>query len=203
MFLSDDEIRQRLSDGNFVIDPRFEGAEDIGPYYVDLRLGTEFSMLRDSPASLVSFDPADPESQQRLDRLYERASVRLGESLVLKAHRHVLATTLQIIRMPHDLCGFVFPRSSWTRVGLTVGVSSVDPGYQGRLVIQLNNVADIPIVLHPGLSIIHLCLASVSSPTHHTPQAKYAPTARFSPGGNVLSLDSDFEKIRELVERRS
>jgi dCTP deaminase len=122
MFLSDDEIRLRLSNGSLVIDPRFAGAEDVGPCSVDLRLGTEFSMLRDSPASLVSFDPADPESEPTLDRLYESASVRLGQSLVLKAHRHVLATTLQFIRMPHDLCGLVFPRSSWARVGLTVGV---------------------------------------------------------------------------------
>ncbi len=203
MFLSDDEIRLRLSNGSLVIDPRFAEAEDVGPYYVDLRLGTEFSMLRDSPASLVSFDPADPESQPALDRLYERASVRLGQSLVLKAHRHVLATTLQFIRMPHDVCGLVFQRSSWARGGLTVGVSHVDPGYQGRLVIQLNNIGDIPIVLYPGVRIIHLCLASLSSPAHVTQKAKYSPATGPSPTGSFLSLDSDFKKIWELVERRS
>jgi dCTP deaminase len=203
MFLNDDDIRLRLSNGGLVIDPRFAEAEDIGPYYVDLRLGTEFSMLRDSPASLVSFDPADPESQPVFDRLYETASVRLGQSLVLKGHRYILATTLQFIRIPHDLCGLVFLRSAWARIGLTVGVSRVDPGYQGRIVIQINNIGDIPIVLYPGVRIIHLCLALVSSPAHGTHQAKYSPQTRSGSFGSRLWLDSDFEKIRKLVERRS
>lgn len=202
MFLSDHEIRLLLSNDELVIDPRVAEAEDVGPYYVELRLGTEFSMLRDSPASFV-FDPADPESQPAIDSLYERTSVRLGQSLVLKAHRHVLATTLQFIRMPNDLCGLVFQRSSWARVGLTVGVSHVDPGYQGRLVIQLSNIGDIPIVLYPGVRIIHLCLARLSSPAHMTYRAKYSSATRPSPLGSLLSLDSDFVKIRELVEKRS
>ncbi len=203
MFLTDTEIKLRISNGDLVIDPRFAEAEDVGPYYIELRLGTEFSMLRDSPASFGSFDPADPESQLALDSLYERTSVRLGQSVVLKAHRHVLATTLQFIRMPYDLCGLIYQRSSWARVGLTVGVSHVDPGYQGRLVIQLNNIGDIPIVLYPGVRIIHLCLAKLSSPAHRTYQSKYSPSTGPSPLGSLLSLDSDFVKIRELVERRS
>ncbi len=203
MFLNEDEIRRRLTDGSFVIDPRFAEAEDLGPYHVDLRLGTEFAMLLDSPASLVSFDPADPESQPTLDRLYERVLVRLGQSLVLKAHRHILATTLQFIRMPTDLCGLVFPRSSWARVGLTVGVSRIDPGYQGRLVVELHNTGEIPIVLHPGIRIIELCLAIVNTPVKEYGHRKYVATSSPFPQSNILSLDSDFERIRDMVEKRS
>jgi hypothetical protein len=62
---------------------------------------------------------------------------------------------------------------------------------------------DLPIVLYPGLRIIHLCLASVSSSAHETQHVKYSARAGPSPGGTFLYLDPDFKNIRDLVERRS
>jgi len=64
-------------------------------------------------------------------------------------------------------------------------------------------MADIPIVLYPGLRIVHLCLAGVAQLADGTREVKYSPTVGLGLSHGLLSIDPDFLKIRELIERRS
>ena len=55
------------------------------------------------------------------------------------------------------------------RLGLLIHSTAgfVDAGWDGQLTLELSNVANLPIMLYPGMKIGQLCLFRLSSPAEH------------------------------------
>ena len=78
----------------------------------------------------------------------------------------VLATTLENITLPADICGRLEGRSSMGRLGIVVHstASLVDPGFSGKIVMELGNLGRIPVALYPGMRICALTFDKLAHP---------------------------------------
>lgn len=165
--LSQSDLRAAMArdiEDRLVVTPLLDPSQ-VGSASIDLRLGTEFLLLRRTRGP--GLDPG-VDSQHAVDDIQERVIVPLGEKLWLHPQHFVLAATLEYIRLPNDLAAYVVGRSSWGRVGLIVATAVLaHPGFAGCLTLELVNEGDSPIALWPGLKIAQLAVHSLSSSTDH------------------------------------
>ena len=160
MLLSDRDIRAEIQSGRVGLDP-FEEAM-IQPSSVDVRLDRYFRVFENHRYPFI--DPAV--EQPELTR--EVATVG-DEPFVLHPGEFVLASTFEVITLPDDIAGRLEGKSSLGRLGLLTHSTAgfIDPGFSGHITLELSNVANLPVTLHPGMKIGQLCLFQLSSPAEH------------------------------------
>ena len=93
-------------------------------------------------------------------------SVDESKPFIIHPGEFVLGTVNEYIRFPDDLAGAVDGRSSLGRLGVVVHITStfVDPGWEGKLVLEITNVGKMPVALYPGMRICKLVFMTLSSP---------------------------------------
>ncbi len=166
MILQAREVAQRLKSGAhdkdaLVITPEPDTAAlmSSGSASVDLRLGTWF--VRASHTRLECLKIAD-NSKDSADLVTETQYVPFGTDFILHPGRFVLGITLEWIRLPSNLAGYVIGRSSWGRRGLIIATAiGVHPRFTGCLTLELSNFGEVPISIRPGMSICQLFLHQV------------------------------------------
>ncbi len=58
---------------------------------------------------------------------------------------YALGVTVETFRMPRTVTGICLGKSTYARAGLLVNTTPLEAGWTGRLVIELGNIADLPI----------------------------------------------------------
>ena len=178
MVLSDHTIRMELVKGRIVIEPL--DPDDIQPSSVDLHLGADFQVFRNSRLPYI-----DPAVEQ--PGLTERVVASAAEPFVLHPGEFALGTTVERIALPDDVVGRLEGKSSLGRLGLLIHSTAgyVDPGWDGRLTLELSNVANLPIVLTPQMKIGQISFAQMTSPVdpygHPELGSKYQGQAEATP----------------------
>ena len=163
-----------------VITPLLDPKSQIGDSSVDVRLGTEFIVLKQT--NLATIDPYDSQNaQQRIGRYQERVRVGFGEEFILHPNQLVLGSTLEYIAMPQNLTARVDGRSSWGRLGLIIATaSSIAPAFKGVVTLELINAGQSPLVLRPGIIIAQLVLSSVSREVAYSGRYDFPTGPQFS-----------------------
>lgn len=150
MILSDKEIRKSLQVGDFAIDP-LPPDECFQPASIDLHLGGSIlSYVGTKPLKVgESVSPAD---------MFEDSIPDYGYAL--SAGEFLLASTLETVRVGTALVMRVEGKSSIGRLGLLVHATAgfIDPGFVGRITLELYNANSVPIILKPGVRICQVCL---------------------------------------------
>jgi dCTP deaminase len=77
----------------------------------------------------------------------------IAQTLTLKPGEFALASTIEKVSMPHNVCASVLDKSSWARKGLSVFNTHFDPGFQGYPTIELSNRGNETIILPIGAPI--------------------------------------------------
>src|SRR5438105_4925632 len=126
MILKSDQIVQLLrseaeqdKEDPFVItpEPSLEDLKNSGAASIDLRLGTWFLAMRESRMSVLNVARPDREKLSE-SHLTRKHYVAFGNDFILHPHHFVLGVTLEWLRMPRNLAGYLVGRSSWGRRGL-------------------------------------------------------------------------------------
>src|SRR5206468_12124299 len=121
--LSDREIKRRVGAGDLLIEPFDETL--IQPASYDLRLG---SKLLASPLS-----PTVLGAKIELDKNLPSYAIQSGQMVSVLSE--------EILRLPLDLCASFGIRSAFSRRGIDdFGGLQLDPGWKGRLLLNLLNV---------------------------------------------------------------
>lgn len=167
--------------------PDIKFLRESGTASVDLRLGTWFSSMRQSKLSLLRVDDEMEDLAQRAAltdsqaievgefikgtvsaneaNLMRSSYVPFGQRFVLHPRNFVLGVTLEWIRFPKNIAGYVIGKSSWGRRGLIIATAmGVHPNFTGCLTLELTNVAEVPIAIKPGMQICQLFLHKVRAP---------------------------------------
>jgi dCTP deaminase len=141
LILSRPDILEYISRGALKIQPPV-ATESVAQVSVDLRLGRKFIVFKEPPQFLpaIYVDPSLWESAD-LWQHYEQDQFRLNPG------QFVLAQTLERIRIPRDLVGFVEGRSSWARVGVTIHTTApkIDPGFDAQITLEMANFGRVPV----------------------------------------------------------
>jgi dCTP deaminase len=170
-----EDLEQRL-----IVMPMLDREQQVGPASIDVRLGTRFRILRRIGGSGI--DPGD-HLEPELARSQQSTTIAIGEPLWLHPGQFVLGATLEYLRFPPSLGGYVLGRSSWGRIGLLVATAIlIQPGFSGCLTLELVNHGESPIALYPGCRIAQLAVHSLMDPTDRGYKGKYVgPTGPESP----------------------
>jgi len=157
--LSDRTIREEISRGRLVIDPLGDGC--IQPSSVDLRLAPLFRVFRVGILPRPYLDVAQP-----MEGFTELVEVAEDEPFIIQPGEFVLAATLETITLPDDIVARVDGKSSLGRLGLLIHATAgfVDPGWTGKLTLELSNVAKMPIAVRPGMRICQISFLRLSTP---------------------------------------
>lgn len=161
MILSRPDILEYIARGALDIRPPVK-ERNVAQVSVDLRLDRKFIVLKEPPRYLpaIYVDPSLWESAD-LWQHYEQDQFRLNPG------QFVLAQTLERIRIPSDLVGFVEGRSSWARVGLTIHMTApkIDPGFDAQITLEMANFGRVPVDLRAEVDQpAQLMLFRVSTP---------------------------------------
>ena len=165
MRLTDIEIEQCLDNGTTIIDPR-PGIEAISGVSVDVRLGSQFRVFKDHTAPYIDLSGPSAEMQIALDRIMsDKIEIADDQAFFLHPGELALAVTYESVTLPADIVGWLDGRSSLARLGLMVHVTAhrIDPGWQGKIVLEFFNSGKLPLALRPGMTIGALNFERLSS----------------------------------------
>ncbi|MFN3152112.1 dCTP deaminase [Bremerella sp.] len=143
--------------------PNLEQLRDSGSGSIDLRLGTWFVTLRHNRSALLDVNDQKGD-EANANKLTHRYYVPFGHEFILHPRCFVLGVTMEWIRLPRKLAGYVVGKSSWGRRGLVIATAvGVHPGFSGCLTLEITNLGEIPIKIMPGMSICQLFIHSVDT----------------------------------------
>jgi dCTP deaminase len=160
VLLSDRDIRAELEQGRVRLEPY--DSTLLQPSSVDLRLDRIFRTFVNHKYTHI-----DPATQQ--DDLTKEVEVQGDDPFVLHPGEFVLGSTFEVITLPDDIAGRLEGKSSLGRLGLLTHSTAgfIDPGFSGHVTLELSNVANLPIMLWPGMKVGQLCLFRLTSPAEH------------------------------------
>lgn len=191
--LSDKIIKEYLEEGKIVIDP-LKDEQQIQPSSVDMRLGDEFKVFK-----VIRKPYIDPKDEEDIAEYMESSTVPEGEAFIIHPNEFALATTQEYVKVPDDLVARVEGRSSMGRLGVTMHVTAgyVDPGFEGRITLEISNIGAMPVALYPGQRVCQLVFETMTTPAelpygHPKRNSKYMN--QLKPESSRVKLDYELKK---------
>lgn len=191
--LSDKTIKEYLEEGKIVID-HLKDEQQIQPSSVDMRLGDEFKVFK-----VIRKPYIDPKDEEDIAEYMESSTVPEGEAFIIHPNEFALATTQEYVKVPDDLVARVEGRSSMGRLGVTMHVTAgyVDPGFEGRITLEISNIGAMPVALYPGQRVCQLVFETMTTPAelpygHPKRNSKYMK--QLKPESSRVKLDYELKK---------
>jgi dCTP deaminase len=206
MVLSDVEIITEMVGGGLVITPLFNGKVQIGSSSIDVRLGTEFRYIKTSKQTHFDLSQSNEKIKDQIEGYSEVVHINPMEPFILHPNDFVLASTLEYIIIPRNLTARLEGRSTWGRVGLQVHSTAgfVDPGFEGSLTFELNNMGKLALPLYPGIRVGQLSFHRMNEARnlYATKEgSKYAKVTGTK--SSMFFEDYDYKKILEIKNKKN
>jgi len=160
VILSDRDIKKAIKQGKIKIAPKIDYKTQLGSCSVDLRLGNVFRVFNHSKCAYIDL-------REKIQKnLTKKVVVKKNEPFIMQPGEFVLASTLENIELPDDLLARLEGRSSLGRLGIAIHSTAAifDPGWRGKVVMELGNFGKMPVALYPGMRICSLTFEKLTSP---------------------------------------
>ena len=174
MILNDETILELIFKDNLIyvdneeIENGYLYSDGIQPASYDLKLGKSYICDRNLPPILIT------------DK----------DTITIPPKGFILATTLEYVKIPNDICAFVEGRSSIGRTGLFIhNAGLIDPGFEGQITLELFNSSNDTIVLKPGMRICQIVFHTMNEPAVDPYNGKYQHQKNAT--GSKLYLDKE------------
>ncbi len=160
MIFSDRTIKESMASGRITIDPYDETC--LQPSSIDLRVDRYFRVFENH-----RYPHIDPRTRQ--EDLTTIVETPPGEAFVLHPGEFVLGSTLERVHLGDDVVARLEGKSSLGRLGLLIHSTAgfVDAGFEGHLTLELSNVANLPIAIHPGMRIGQISFYQMTTPAEY------------------------------------
>lgn len=155
MRLCDTDIERYLEEGIITLTPR-PSNDKINGATVDVRLGYSFRVFKEHSTPYIDLSGPKEEVSAQLEQVMsDEIIIDDGEAFYLHPGQLALATTLESVRLPSNIVGWLDGRSSLARLGLMVHVTAhrIDPGWEGKVVLEFFNAGKLPLALRPQMAI--------------------------------------------------
>lgn len=172
MKLSDVDILKAMQAGDLEVDPAPDESR-LGSISVDLRLGNHFRVFEHSQHPFI--DLATNDSVYAMsEKLMRDLTVGDDKTFILHPGELALGVTVERVRLPDNIVGWLDGRSSLARLGLMVHITAhtIDPGWNGQITLEFYNSGRFPLALRPGMRICAISFELLSSPTSKPYSAK-------------------------------
>ncbi len=185
MILSDKDIKKYINEGKIKITP-YDEKEQLKSIGVDLKLGNTFKIFKVTHKAYVDL------SDEHYEPDTETVDIPSGGTFILHPDEFVLGITEENIELPNNIMAHIDGRSSLGRLGIGVHSTAghVDPGWKGKLTLEISNIGKLPISILPGMRFCCLIFETLSSPVEREYRGKY-----FGQEGPVESrISRDFKE---------
>lgn len=204
MILNDREIIKRMLNNEIIITPLINPKIQIGSSSIDLRLGTQFKIIKITKHAYFEPNKEIEEIKRELLNYTENIHVAPMEPFILHPREFVLASTLEYIKLPPNLAGRLEGRSTWGRVGLQIHSTAgfVDPGFEGTLVFELYNAGKIPLPLFAGIRVAQISFYECSDatiPYNRKVEAKYSKSTEIVDA--LFFKDPEYKIIQKYISK--
>ena len=115
--------------------------ENLNSYGYDLTLGQNFKIPLESDRAVDPFDPPPFRDHFAYD------------VVVIPPGSFVLGESEEYVRMPDNVIGVCLGRSTYARAGLITHVTPLEPGWHGKVTIEMSNSAPYPVIVRVGVGI--------------------------------------------------
>ena len=102
-------------------------------------------------------------------------------------------------KLPDDIVARVEGRSSMGRLGVTMHVTAgyIDPGFEGKITLEISNIGAMPVALYPGQRVCQVVFETMTSPSeipygHPSRNSKYMGQER--PESSRIKMDYELKK---------
>lgn len=145
------QLLEALASKRLHVSPLLDPGQ-VGQMSIDIRLGYDFlvSILNRQPTIRIVGDPERIHPGPKAH--FQETRREIGDRFVLYPNQLVLATSLEYFAIPNDAYAEVAPRSSYSRLGLSVG-GIMQPGFRGCVPLELLNHGNVPVELTVGARI--------------------------------------------------
>lgn len=191
MILSDQDIEARLAKGDLVVEPLDDPKLQIQPSSIDLRLGHDFVVYRTTHVPFI--DPQNPGTQSEYTT---KVHIPEGDVFILHPGEFALGSTYEYVKIPNDLVAMVEGRSSLGRLAIVVHATAglCDPGFEGRITLELSNLGRVPVALHPMMRISQIVLHQMKSPALRPYGAERGSKYQGQTGPELSRIKQDFDR---------
>lgn len=160
MILCDKDIKKYIKEGKLIINPLNKDTIQVNG--IDLRIGGVIARIRGSNR-VFDYKTSD---------IREYYIFEEGKEFIIKPGEHILIYTIEYLKMPEDLVGFINIRSTYARLGLIIPPTIIDSKFEGQLTIGLY-CSSFPIKLYKEDRIIYILLAKTSGKPDFPYTGKY------------------------------
>ena len=154
MTIKSDLWLRRMVEENNMIDPfeaelvrQVEGRKIISAgtssYGYDMRLADDGFRIFSSVYGL-EIDPKRFDENSLIEPEI-RESEDGSQYYLLPPHHYGLGVTVETFRMPRNVTGVALGKSTYARAGLLVNTTPLEAGWTGRLVVEIANLANLPL----------------------------------------------------------
>lgn len=179
MRLCDTDIKRYLDEGIISITPR-PSDDKISGATADVRLGNSFRVFREHNTPYIDLSGPREEMAAQLNQVMsDEIIIAEGDAFFLHPGELALATTLESVKLPANIVGWLDGRSSLARLGLMVHVTAhrIDPGWEGKIVLEFFNAGKLPLALRPNMAIgalsFEILSGDAAKPYNARKDAKY------------------------------
>ena len=159
--LSDKTIKKYLNENKIIIEP-LKDDNQIQPSSVDLRLGDEFRVFKVNKKTYIN--PKNDDMDEYMETVYSKND----EPFIIHPNEFALATTNEYVEIPSNLVARVEGRSSIGRLGVTMHVTAgfIDPGFKGKITLEISNIGSLPVALYPGQRVCQIVFETMTTPAN-------------------------------------
>jgi dCTP deaminase len=198
--LGRDDITNLLRrETDFFIQPILNPKVQIGPSSVDLRLDSYFLEIKHTGSDVVR--PEERKDPWLYTSLVEIDPAR--GNYTLQPGKFLIGQTFEYIRLPPNIYGILDGRSSLGRLGVVVHstASSVDPGWEGHLTLELRNSGEMGVKMIPLMRVARLILFQNSNRASYSdqPESERKYFRQTQPTPSKIYEDKD---LQDLMARR-
>ena len=166
MYLSNKDILEAVNSKQLTLKNFDINRLQVASY--DVKLGNRFKVFNTENGQLS--DPFKKISPEERD-----FTVKNGDPVYLLPSQYLLAETADYVGS-ENLLIHINGKSSLARIGLmihnTAGI--VNPGHFLKIVLELSNQSNVPIILRPGMEIAQLLFSKLSSKPTLVYNSEYA-----------------------------
>lgn len=195
MLLSDTVLAKEMEMGRLLIEP-FE--EDmLQPASIDITLGDDFmTALPGATEPVIKPMSTLVDNALHFERVVADGAPHPAE-FNLYPNQLVLATSMEFVEIPNDIAGQIIGKTSLARIGVSVCQTSgfIQPGFKGKLTLELLNLTNRPIELVPKMKIAQIVFYRLEEPA----TCLYgSPKHHHHYQGTTETAAADFSRLEDL-----
>ena len=167
MIFTQNKLLELINDGTIEISPFNEN--HVGPASIDLHLANDFRIFKNNHR------PINVNEDVNIENFTETIYIADDDSFLLMPGKSCLGVTVEHIKLPSNICGWIQGRSRFARFGLIVHATAsfIQPGVDNKQVLEITNMGEMPLKIIPKVKICQIILQECNGDAEYAGKYKY------------------------------